>query len=154
MEDREPIRIRNKTLTFEFDKNKTWKKDRIGEQWKPTPADAEGTAAFTVEVVEPEPCSVPRAREITLDVRIDGTAHMFRIYSQRNFDPFSGAFLHTEPKLDSPIGLQRFESDRKLRFKVHKEVHIAAIYADGTKVPCNFPENRAVVLRVKPQAQR
>ena len=154
MDDREPIRIRNKTLTFEFDKNKTWKKDRIGEQWKPTPPDTQGTASFTVQVEEPEPCAVPVAREITIEVQIDGTPHMFRIYPQRNYDPFSGAFLKTEPKLDSPIGLQAFEGGRKLRFKVHKEVHIAAIYADGTKVQCKFPETERVMLRVKPQARR
>ena len=151
-EDREPIRIRNKKLTFEFERNKSWKRDRWGEQWKPTPPDAEETGGFTVEVEEPRGCVIPPAREIALDVRIDDKPHIFRIYSQRNFDPFSGAFLRTEPKLDSPVRLRSFEANRKLRLADEKDVHIAGIYADGTKVPCDFPEDRPVLLSVKPQA--
>ena len=154
MADREPIRIRNKTLTFELER-KSWKKDLIGEQWKPVPADDEGTGGFTVEVMEPEPCSIPAAREVRIDVQVAGdpSPHVFRIYAQRNFDPFSRAFLNTEPKLDSPIALRAVDSGKKLRFKEHKEVHIAAVYADGKKADCHFPEDRPVVLRVRPEAE-
>ena len=155
-EEREPIRIRNKTLTFEFERNKTWQKDLFGEQWKPTPADEEGTGGFTVEVTEPAPCYIPAAQEVRIDVMIPGhdDPQRFRIYAQRNFDPFSGAFLNTEPKLDSPVGLKAVESGKKLRFKEHKEVHITAIYADGKKADCYLPVDKPVVLQVRPNAEK
>ena len=136
-QEREPIRIRNKTLLFELT-GKTWKRDRIGEQWKPLPADQEDTSRFEVTTVEPKQgCAPFSARELKLDVRVDGASRMFRIYPRRNYDPTSGAFWKNEPKLDSPIDMEAAEQGKRLRFKVHKEVYIAAIYADGEK-KCEF----------------
>jgi hypothetical protein len=106
-------------------------------------------------VTEPAPCFIPAAQEVKIDVMIPGHAdpQRFRIYAQRNYDPFSGAFLKTEPKLDSPVALKAVESGKKLRFKEHKEVHIAAIYADNNKAECHLPVNKPVVLLVRPTAE-
>ena len=55
-QDREPIRIRNKVLFFDLDPNtpRTWKRDRIGEQWKPVPSYPDDVSTFEVVTILPK----------------------------------------------------------------------------------------------------
>jgi hypothetical protein len=148
-EERPPIRVKNKKLTFILDA-KDWRRDWIGEQWKPDHSEGDDVSTFAVAGANGTNCARFQASEVVLEVMIGGAPQPFRLYTQTNLDPFSKDFLDVEPKLDSPVPLETTGGGKQLKFRQDQEVWIARVLGDG-QVRCTFTEQApSIDLDVKP----
>lgn len=148
-EERPPIRVKNKKLVLESGKD--WKKDKIGEQWKPNHSAGGDVSRFEVTTLAPT-CATFTGKEIVLIVMIGGSAQEFRFYPQTNLDPFSVDFGDSEPKFDSPQSLEPDATKKTLKIKGDPELWISKVLADGQE-KCSFAQTEPRVdleLRGKP----
>jgi hypothetical protein len=118
-EERPPIRVRNKKLLFDHDKE--WKRDGSDRKWKPDHPLGDPTSNFEVSLITPSKSFPPfHAREVMIEVMIDGASKPFRLHHD-------GAV----PTVTSAVDLEPTNGRKRLKFKVDKEVWISRVRGDG-----------------------